>query len=83
MVPVFTSPGHLKRAGALAHRILPLSEAFALVPEGQDLYLNPTGPVALRLSAGDLSRAVDALEAAGGPEASESSASPAAEEEQN
>ncbi|WP_405189030.1 type VII secretion system-associated protein [Streptomyces anulatus] len=83
VVPVFTSPGHLKRAGALAHRILPLSEAFALVPEGQDLYLNPTGSVALRLSADDLSRAVDALEEAGGSEASEASASSAAEKEQN
>ncbi|MEE1735979.1 type VII secretion system-associated protein [Streptomyces sp. BE147] len=64
VVPVFTSPAHLERAGAIAHRVLPVAEAFALVPEGQDLYLNPTGPVALRLSADDLSRAVDVLEAA-------------------
>ncbi|MFH9611277.1 type VII secretion system-associated protein [Streptomyces sp. NPDC017448] len=83
VVPVFTSPEHLRRAGALAHRVLPLAEAFALVPEGQDLYLNPTGPVALRLSADDLSRAVDALEAAAESGASEASASPVAEEEQN
>ncbi|MEV5679573.1 type VII secretion system-associated protein [Streptomyces sp. NPDC052179] len=64
VVPVFTSPVHLERAGALAHRVLSVSEAFALVPEGRDMYLNPTGPVALRLSAEDLSRAVDVLEAA-------------------
>lgn len=64
VVPVFTAPAHLERAGALAHRVLPVAEAFALVPEGQDLYLNPTGPVALRLSGDDLSRAVDVLEAA-------------------
>ncbi|MFF9571420.1 type VII secretion system-associated protein [Streptomyces sp. NPDC014685] len=64
VVPVFTAPAHLERAGALAHRVLPVAEAFELVPEGQDLYLNPTGPVALRLSAADLTRAVDALEAA-------------------
>jgi hypothetical protein len=64
VVPVFTAPAHLERAGALAHRVLPVAEAFALVPEGQDLYLNPTGPVALRLSAADLTRALDALEAA-------------------
>lgn len=81
VVPVFTSPEHLRRAGSLAHRVLPLAEAFALVPEGQDLYLNPTGPVALRLSADDLSRAVDALEAAAESGASEVSASPVAEEE--
>lgn len=83
VVPVFTSPEHLKRAGALAHRVLPLAEAFALVPEGQDLYLNPTGPVALRLSADDLSRAVDVLEAAGESAASSAAGSPVAKEEQN
>ncbi|MFD3795940.1 type VII secretion system-associated protein [Streptomyces californicus] len=83
VVPVFTSPEHLKRAGALAHRVLPLAEAFALVPEGQDLYLNPTGPVALRLSADDLSRAVDVLEAVGESAASSAAGSPVAKEEQN
>ncbi|MFJ2027819.1 type VII secretion system-associated protein [Streptomyces sp. NPDC087897] len=83
VVPVFTSPEHLKRAGALAHRVLPLAEAFALVPEGQDLYLNPTGPVALRLSADDLSRAVDVLEAAAGPGTTSAPEPSAAEEEQN
>ncbi|MDQ0984513.1 type VII secretion system-associated protein [Streptomyces sp. V2I9] len=83
VVPVFTSPEHLKRAGALAHRVLPLAEAFALVPEGQDLYLNPTGPVALRLSADDLSRAVDVLEAVAGPGATKAPEPSAAEEEQN
>ncbi|MFB8073372.1 type VII secretion system-associated protein [Streptomyces californicus] len=83
VVPVFTSPEHLKRAGALAHRVLPLAEAFALVPEGQDLYLNPTGPVALRLSADDLSRAVDVLEAVGESAASSAAGSPVAKEDQN
>ncbi|ARF61797.1 MULTISPECIES: type VII secretion system-associated protein [Streptomyces] len=83
VVPVFTSPEHLKRAGALAHRVLPLAEAFALVPEGQDLYLNPTGPVALRLSADDLSRAVDVLEAVGESASSSAAGSPVAKEEQN
>ncbi|MGW2180949.1 type VII secretion system-associated protein [Streptomyces sp. NPDC001732] len=68
VVPVFTAPAHLERAGALAHRVLPVAEAFALVPEGQDLYLNPTGPVALRLSAADLTLAVDVLEAAAAAE---------------
>ncbi|MEV0263954.1 type VII secretion system-associated protein [Streptomyces sp. NPDC050617] len=61
VVPAFTAPGHLERAGALAHRLLPAGEVFTLIPEGHDLYLNPTGPVAMRLSAADLARAVEAL----------------------
>ncbi|MEC4020218.1 type VII secretion system-associated protein [Streptomyces sp. H27-D2] len=74
VVPAFTSPVHLERAGALAHQVLPADRVFALVPDGHDLYLNPTGPVAMLLSAADLERAVRALTAAADTAAVDSAA---------
>ncbi len=59
VVPAYTGPDHLERAGALAHQVLPADVLFAMVPDGYDLYLNPTGPVAMRLTAADFEDAVD------------------------
>ncbi len=44
VVPVFTSPAHLRALGSLAARLIPVADVVAGLPEGHSLYLNPTGP---------------------------------------
>ncbi|MEU7042752.1 type VII secretion system-associated protein [Streptomyces varsoviensis] len=58
VVPAYTGPAHLERAGALAHQVLPADQLFAMIPDGCDLYLNPTGPAPMRLTAADFEEVV-------------------------
>jgi hypothetical protein len=46
VVPVFTSPSHLAKMGALRHRVTEASELPVRIPDDHQLYLNPAGSAA-------------------------------------
>lgn len=52
-VPVvlgFTCETRLETLVGLEYTVLPVAELVATLPEGHELYLNPTGPVAMRIA---------------------------------
>src|SRR5262249_51283773 len=63
-VPVFTSQAHLRPVDRLAHAVWPVTELLSRVPSGHELFLNPTGPVAILVSV----EAVAAVLTTGGPD---------------
>lgn len=61
VVPVFTAQTHLEPVGRLGYRVLTVAELVGQVPSGHDLYLNPTGPVAILISVDAVGAALAAL----------------------
>ncbi|GHH80331.1 hypothetical protein GCM10018793_35260 [Streptomyces sulfonofaciens] len=58
VVPVFSSHPHVRKMGALRHRVVTASELVAQIPEGHRLYLNPAGPVGFVVDHGALLEAI-------------------------
>lgn len=61
IVPVFTSPDHLRAAGRLSFRPMKTLEVLDQLPKEHLIYLNASGPVSMLVEAGPL---YDAIEAA-------------------
>ncbi|MFI9005896.1 type VII secretion system-associated protein [Actinosynnema sp. NPDC053489] len=64
VVPVYSSAVHLDAAGPLRHEVIPVVELLPRLPEGHDLYLNPTGPAVVLVPVDDLRRTPVRTEAA-------------------
>ncbi|UIZ12658.1 type VII secretion system-associated protein [Streptomyces sp. R527F] len=62
VVPVFTSPAHLRALGSLAARLLPVADVVAGLPEGHSLYVNPTGPAGMIMETQALAEEIAAQE---------------------
>ncbi|MGW3584755.1 type VII secretion system-associated protein [Streptomyces rubiginosohelvolus] len=62
VVPVFTSPAHLRALGSLAARLVPVADVVAGLPEGHSLYLNPTGPAGMIMETEALAEEIAAQE---------------------
>ncbi|MEV6947469.1 type VII secretion system-associated protein [Streptomyces sp. NPDC051172] len=62
VVPVFTSPDHLRAAGHLSFRTLRVPELLEQVPVDHLIYLNASGPVSMTLEPDVLREAVEAAE---------------------
>jgi hypothetical protein len=58
VVPAFTAKRYLEAAGALAAETVPVAELVDRIPDGHQLYLNPTGPVAMRVEMEPLRAAI-------------------------
>ncbi|MFC9079811.1 type VII secretion system-associated protein [Streptomyces sp. NPDC057062] len=65
VIPVFTSPGHLRAAGLLASETLRVADLVGRLPRGHRLYLNPTGAVSMVIETETLLAAL----ASGAPQA--------------
>lgn len=63
VVPVFTSNTHLQAAGRLAFEVMAVADLVDRLPEGHQLYLNPSAAVAMRV---ELEPLREALAAAAG-----------------
>jgi hypothetical protein len=63
VVPAYTARAHLATAGRLAFEVVPVAELLDRLPEGHELYLNPAGPVAMRIAGPPLRAAVAARRA--------------------
>ncbi|MFH9610365.1 type VII secretion system-associated protein [Streptomyces sp. NPDC017448] len=62
VVPVFTSPAHLRALGSLAARLVPVADVVAGLPEGHSLYVNPTGPAGMIMETEALAEEIAAQE---------------------
>ncbi|WP_063834334.1 type VII secretion system-associated protein [Streptomyces griseus] len=62
VVPVFTSPAHLRALGSLAARLLPVADVVAGLPEGHSLYVNPNGPAGMIMETEALAEEIAAQE---------------------
>ncbi|MGW6719445.1 type VII secretion system-associated protein [Streptomyces sp. NPDC054995] len=62
VVPVFTSPAHLRALGSLAARLVPVADVVAGLPEGHSLYVNPTGPAGMIMETQALAEEIAAQE---------------------
>jgi hypothetical protein len=58
VLPAFSSAVYLESSGAFAAEWIPVAELLERVPEDHSLYLNPTGPVAIRLETQQLRAAL-------------------------
>jgi hypothetical protein len=63
VVPVYTSPRHVQMAGRMLYEVRPVSAVVSSLPDGHQLYLNPTGPVSMLLEADEVLEAEQLLEA--------------------
>lgn len=62
VVPVFTSPAHLRALGSLAARLVPVADVVAGLPAGHSLYVNPTGPAGMIMETEALAEEIAAQE---------------------
>ncbi|MFH9293604.1 type VII secretion system-associated protein [Streptomyces sp. NPDC017520] len=62
VVPVFTSPAHLRALGSLAARLVPVADVVAGLSEGHSLYVNPTGPAGMIMETEALAEEIAAQE---------------------
>ncbi|MFI1187402.1 type VII secretion system-associated protein [Streptomyces californicus] len=62
VVPVFTSPAHLRALGPLAARLVPVADVVAGLPEGHSLYVNPNGPAGMIMETEALAEEIAAQE---------------------
>ncbi|WP_228993396.1 type VII secretion system-associated protein [Streptomyces sp. DH8] len=62
VVPVFTSPAHLRALGSLAARLAPVADVVAGLPDGHSLYVNPTGPAGMIMETEALAEEIAAQE---------------------
>ncbi|WP_198545892.1 type VII secretion system-associated protein [Actinacidiphila yeochonensis] len=72
VVPVFTSPEYLEYAGRLAYETLMVPDLLARLPEGHEIFLNPSAPVSMSVNTDALREAIAAARTAaadGGPAA--------------
>ncbi|MEV5176732.1 type VII secretion system-associated protein [Streptomyces flaveolus] len=58
VVPVYTAPDQLLGVGRLTARTAPVAELLDELPAGHEFYLNPAGPVAMRVRTEALREAV-------------------------
>ncbi|WP_326782887.1 type VII secretion system-associated protein [Streptomyces sp. NBC_00151] len=61
VIPVYTSPQYIQMAGRMLYEVRPVSAVVASLPDGHQLYLNPTGPVSMLVETEELIEAEAAL----------------------
>ncbi|UZI31509.1 type VII secretion system-associated protein [Streptomyces sp. VB1] len=62
VVPVFTSPAHLRALGSFAARLTPVADVVTGLSEGHSLYVNPTGPAGMIMETEALAEEIAAQE---------------------